>query len=291
MDHDGGVAYDRVKPMVRHLLAQGVDGVFICGTTGEGMSLSLAERFQLAETWREAVGSLPLIVHVGHTCTKDAQALAEHAQRIGADGIASIGPCFFEAGSAEVLGRYCGQIAGAAPETPFYYYHMPSMARVTKVKASDALACMAADIPNFAGIKFTHEDMDDYRRCLELSGGRWDIFFGRDELLLDALRVGAVCAVGSTYNFATPLYRDIIRAYVAGDIDLAAQKQRLATAGINVLVQYGGLPAIKAMMACVGMDCGPMRLPLTLPSPAQIDAMTAQLEAMQYLSAIASPVH
>jgi len=288
MNEDGEVAFDRIQPLARYLIGQGVDGVFVCGTTGEGMSLTLAERMKLAEAWKQAVGERHLIVHVGHTCTKDAQALAEHAARIQANGIASIGPCFFEAESAAVLSRYCAQIASAAPETPFYYYHMPSMAKVAKVKASDALACMAKDISNFAGVKFTHEDIEDYQRCLALSKGRWDIFFGRDELLLDALRVGAKCAVGSTYNFATALYRKIIRLHAEGKLEAAAQMQRLATEGINVIVEHGGLAAIKAMMFCVGADCGPLRLPLTTLPQAEVDTMRARLETIGYLEAIGS---
>ncbi len=286
MDTSGEIAFEQVKPMARLLEGQGVHGVFVCGTTGEGMSLTMDERMRLAEAWKEASGALQLIVHVGQNCTKDAQLLAEHAQRIGVDGIASIGPCFFEADSARTLSRYCSQIANAASETPFYYYHMPSMARVSKVKASDALVCMAEEIATFAGIKFTHEDVDDYRLCREIAQGRWDIFFGRDELLLEALRAGSDCAVGSTYNFATRLYRDIQYAYAKGDFQKAVQKQQLATEGIRVIINHGGLSALKAMMASVGMSCGPLRLPLMNLPQSEVRSMLASLEAIGYLKAI-----
>lgn len=286
MHATGEIALEKIGPMAQLLKRQGVDGVFVCGTTGEGMSLTLDERMRLAEAWRAATDGLELIVHVGHTCPTDAQTLATHARQIGVNGIASIGPCFFEAGNASTLSSFCAQIATAAPEVPFYYYHMPSIARVSKVQASDALIHMSEEIPNFAGIKFTHEDLDDYRLCLELAGERWEVFFGRDELLLDALCAGATCAVGSTYNFATSLYRDIIQAHAEGDLELATQLQNLATSAINVIASYGGMPAFKAMMTSVGFDCGSLRLPLASLAQPQVDSMMARLEEMGYLRAI-----
>lgn len=283
MDESGEIRYEQIQPYVAHLLRDGVDGVFIAGTTGEGMSLSLAERCRLAEYWRSVCQGLSLIVHVGHVCLKDAMSLAGHAQSLGVDGIAAIGPCFYEVENAEKLSRYCTQIASAARETPFYYYHMPSMARVGRVKASEVLPLLARDIPHFSGIKFTHEDIADYQHCLAMAEGKWEVFFGRDELLLSGLQAGATSAVGSTYNFSAPLYRALIEAFRTGDLALAQDRQRMATWGIETIVSAGGLPALKAMMRWAGVDCGPMRLPLAAVPPGTLRVLFKTLSEKGYL--------
>lgn len=259
---DGSVHFESLGEYAARLSASGVAGVFIGGTSGEGMSLTREERMQLAETWLAAAGqSLSVIVHVGHTSLAEARLLADHARSIGAHGIASIGSVFFEPSSPEAWVDCCQAIAEAAPATPFYYYHMPSMSRI-RTKAGSLLPEMARAIPSFAGIKFTHEDLDDYSECLRLAGGRYEIFFGRDELLLTGLSLGAKSAVGSTYNFAAPLYHKTARLHSLGRAAEAEEWQALCTTAIEIMIRFGGLSAIRTTMRFCGFDCGPMRLPL-----------------------------
>ena len=117
-----------VAPYARWLHTNGVVGAFICGTTGEGSSLTMEERKQIAERWVAAApAGLRVIVHVGGNCLADCRALAVHAQSIGADSIGCLSPFFFRPSGVEGLVEWCQQIAAAAPRLPFYYYHMPSM--------------------------------------------------------------------------------------------------------------------------------------------------------------------
>jgi N-acetylneuraminate lyase len=283
---DGSLNLERIGQLSQRQVEDGVAGVFINGTTGEGLSLTREERCLIAEHWKETTADkMQLIVHVGHNCLNDARELAAHAESIGADAIAAIGPSYYPAQSALALARQCTQIAEAAPHTPFYYYHMPSIARVS-AKASEALPLLVKEVPTFAGIKFTHEDLDDYRLCLEEKTENLEIFFGRDELLLDALTRGATGAVGSTYNFATPLYRRIVAAYTAGEIEEARRLQVLATNAIRCMVEAGGMTAIKAVMAFVGLDCGAPRLPMEEPTASQKATLKAQLDALGYFEMI-----
>jgi len=270
-----------VDQYARWLHTNGVVGAFICGTTGEGSSLTMEERRQVAERWVAAApAGLRVIVHVGHTSLTDCRTLAAHAQTIGADGIACIAPFFFKPAGVAGLVDWCEQVAAAAPKLPFYYYHMPSMTGVS-VKVCDFLRLAGQRIPNLAGIKFTFEDLEDFQRCLELEDGRFDMLFGRDELLLSALALGARGAVGSTYNFAASLYRALITAYDGGDRQKAAELQALAVQMINTLVGSGAHPVatFKWFMGRVGVDCGPSRLPLNDPTPEQIAALEPRLEA------------
>jgi N-acetylneuraminate lyase len=272
MKSDKSLDLERIDGYAERLSRAGVTGAFICGTTGEGMSLTLDERRQVAERWvASAPKGLRIFVHVGHASLADSRALAEHAASVGADSIACMAPFFFKPAGVEGLVEWCEQIAAAAPELPFYYYHMPSMTGF-HVQVSEFLKLAAGRIPNLAGIKYTFEDLEDYEHCLKFDDGRYDILFGRDELLLSARRLGAQGAVGSTYNFAPALYHEIIASHDRGDEKRAEELQALAVRMIAAFVDCGAHPiaAFKGFMSRVGIDCGPTRTPLARPTREQI---------------------
>jgi N-acetylneuraminate lyase len=259
-----------------HLVRFGVKGVFIGGTTGEGIALSLQERMDLCERWVSVADSgLRVIVHVGHNSLEASCQLATHAEQARAQAIAGLPPFFFRPSGLAPLVEWCRRVATAAPELPYYYYHIPSMTGV-QVNMVDYLAEASSQIPTLAGIKFTHEDIGEFAACVQAGGGRFDLLFGRDELLLSALQVGARGAVGSTYNFAAPLYHRIMADAVA-DPARAGRLQAIAVQMIQAFLDCGANPlaAMKAHMRRWGVDCGPARLPLDNISAAQ----TARLQA------------
>jgi N-acetylneuraminate lyase len=278
---DGSLNLEAIGPYASWLREHQVAGAFICGTTGEGMSLTTAERQRLAEGWMAAAPSeLQIMVHVGHQALEDCRDLARHAQRIGAHSIACLAPSFFRPASVAGLVEWCQQVAEAAPEIPFYYYHIPSMTGVN-YKVHDFLELAARRIPTLAGVKFTFEDLDDFQRCLAFDGGRMDMLFGRDEILLSAWKLGARGAVGSTYNFAAPIYHALLQACQEGDEEKAARWQAEAVAMIELLVKAGPQPVatFKWFMSQVGVDCGGPRLPLMPLTPAQLEPLQASLAA------------
>jgi N-acetylneuraminate lyase len=273
----------KVIPQQAALLAHnGVSGAFVCGTTGEGYGMTIAERKQVAEVWRtETAGALKLVVHVGHSSLGESCDLARHAEKTGADAIATIAPSFFKPPGPVELVAWCQRIAEAAPTLPFYYYHMPSMTGVS-ISATDFLNEAAGRIRNLAGVKFTHEDLTDFGQATTLAKGRFAMLFGRDEILLDGLPLGAKGAVGSTYNFAAPLFNRILHAYAAGDLESAREDQRQAGEFIAVLARFGGLAAGKAVMKFIGVDCGPVRLPLRALTPDEESRLRTELEQVGF---------
>ncbi|MES2691971.1 MAG: dihydrodipicolinate synthase family protein [Verrucomicrobiota bacterium] len=259
---DGTVALDLIPQQARLLAHNKVAGAFICGTTGEGPSLSGDERRKVAEAWLAArPKGLSVIVHVGHLCLADARAYAAHAQEIGADAIATVAPSFFKPAAQPELVAWCAQVAAAAPKLPFYYYTIPSMTSVA-LSSADFVAAAESQIPTLAGVKFTYENLMDFQRATAHGNGKYNILFGRDEILLAGLGLGAKGAVGSTYNFAAPLYNRVIDAFNRGDFESARRDQNRAIDFITVLDRHGGLAAGKAVMKLIGLDCGPVRLPL-----------------------------
>ena len=279
---NGDLALHVVAPQARTLASNGVIGAFICGTTGEGSSMTSEERRRVTEAWLAArPAGLNIIVHVGHLSAGEAGALARHAQDAGADAIAAVAPSFFKPTGVTELVAWCAQVAAAAPKLPFYYYHIPSMTNFV-IPAAAFLAEAKAKIPTLAGIKFTYEDIKDYSAARAVGGGDYDILFGRDEILLTGLGLGATGAVGSTYNYAAPLYHRIIRAYAAGDQVTAEREQAKARAFIDVMNRFGGQPAGKAIMKLIGIDCGPVRLPMRALTPADEAGLRAALEAVGF---------
>ena len=277
---DGEVDLDRIDAYAA-LLARGrLAGAFVCGTTGEGLSLSQAERMAVAERWvRAAPDGLKIIVHVGHNSLAVSRALAGHARDIGAWAVAALSPFFFKPATGAQLAACLGEISAAAPEMPLYYYHIPSMTGVN-VRVVDLLEAAADTVPALVGVKYTFEDLMDYALCLRARGGRFDMLFGRDEILLAGLALGARGGVGSTYNYAPRLYTDLMAAFARGDLAAARDLQHVSASIVRVLVAHGGgVRCGKTIMKLIGLDCGPCRAPIVPVGDDEAEAIRAELDA------------
>lgn len=274
---DGSLHAEQVAAQARLLRQGGVAGVFVCGTTGEAASLTVAERQTLAERWTAAVGGqMPVVVHVGHNALPDAQTLARNAASVGASAIAAVAPNYFRPARLDDLIDFCAAVAEAAPELPFYYYDIPAMTNVP-IPTAEFLRRGRERIPTLHGVKFTNGDLMTLQECLALDG--LDVVFGYDEMLLAGLALGVRGAVGSTYNFAAPLYRRVLDAFAAGDWPTARQSQRQSVALIRTLQEFGFARASKAVMRLLGVDCGPVRLPLAPLGDAEVRELYRRLRA------------
>lgn len=286
MRPDGALNLQIVARQAEALLATRVAGAFICGTTGESHSLTTAERMQIAEAWSTAkkVGSLKLIIQVGHNCIEDAKALAAHAAGVKADAVAAMAPSYFKPASVEDLIAFCAPVAASAPTLPFYYYEIPILTGI-HLSMPEFLKKAAHAIPNLAGLKFSSTDLMSLQECLQIEDGRFNVLFGCDEMLLAALALGVHGAVGSTYNYAAPLYHQILDAFHAGDMATARALQLKSVKLIEILSQYGMLAGGKALMGLVGAECGPVRPPLRALRTAQIASLRQRVSELGVLAA------
>jgi N-acetylneuraminate lyase len=281
---DGALDVKRIKPSIDAVIAQGADGLYVCGSTGEGPLLTTAERQQVAEaSVKAARGRVPVVVQVGHNSIEEARELAAHAQRIGADAVSATPPGYFKPDTLESLIDCTARIAAGAPRLPFYYYHIPALTGVR----FDMVAFLRRGgprIPTLRGIKFSDPSLHELLACLELEGGRYDIVFGVDEMLLGGLAMGARGAVGSTYNFAAPLYHRIMAAFAAGDLTEARRLQALAAEMIRILFANGGRAGFKAAMQLIDADCGHNRLPTLTATAAQRAQLKKELTALGFFT-------
>lgn len=283
---DGSLNLDKIAGQAELLARNGVDGVFACGTTGEGPHMTTAERKAVAEKWAEVGGKLRIIVHAGHSCQRDVIDLAAHAKSIGASAVAALAPHFLKPNTPEELVEFFRPVAAACAPLPFLYYDIPS---VTGVRASAArfLELAEAVMPNVGGVKFTNIDVITLQECVTAGGGRHEVFFGVDEMLLAALSVGVRRAVGSTYNFTSQLHRKVIAAFDTGDKDTARTLQRQSVRVVRILEKYGGpVVAGKAVMKLYGLDLGPVRSPLTTLTAEQEKALHAEMRELGVINPV-----
>jgi N-acetylneuraminate lyase len=282
MRADGSLNLAMAKPVVDHLVRSGVSGLYVCGSTGEGPLLTTAERKETAAAYVEAAaGRVPVVVQVGHSSVVEARELAAHAQQIGADATSAVAPYYFKPSSVNVLTDCLAEIAGGAPKVPFYYYHIPELSGV-HANMVELLQLAPSKMPNFAGIKYTAPFINEFQTLTAASQGRFDILFGRDEMLLSGLAGGATGAVGSTYNFAAPLYLKVMAAFARGDVVEAKRCQGQAVAMVNILLGYRGHAGLKAAMALRGLDCGPTRLPIVSLKPEEVESLRRELERIGF---------
>jgi N-acetylneuraminate lyase len=261
MTPDEEVDFAAIAPMVAGLRGHGVEGLFLCGSTGEGWSLSEEERMRVAECALGAAnGQLPVVVHVGHNSLPSAQMLARHAESLGVDAISAIAPGFFRPQSADDLVRFLGRIADAAPATPLYYYHFPDRAP-TGMGLAEILQA-GLPIANLAGVKYTHHDLVELTRCREKFGDRFHFVFGRDELFLAAMQAGFHDFIGSTYNYATPLFLALRDAFRAGNDTDAQRLQALVDELLALIVALPPFAGQKILLPVAGIEVGPSRCPL-----------------------------
>ena len=258
---DGSVSPESINQYAGFLKKQGVAGVFVNGTTGEGFSLTESERKVMTEAWcSEKEENFKVIIHVGHTSQKSSIELSEHAENFGADAIGEMGPIFFKPDNIADLVSYCKETASSI-SLPYYYYHMPSMNGLD-FSMLDFLSEANEKIPTLSGIKYTHFDIEDFGQSLKFNKQKFDLLFGRDEALLKALPTGTQGAVGSTYNCFAPLYLELIQKYNEGRIEEAQYLQKQSIDMIDILASAGFFSALRHSMRMKGLETGEPRAPL-----------------------------
>ncbi|MBI9047113.1 MAG: dihydrodipicolinate synthase family protein [Anaerolineaceae bacterium] len=254
----GEVNTSAIKDLVEFNIEKGVDGLYLCGGTGEGFLLSEQERKLVTETAVKAVnGRIPVITHVGAITTAQAVNLAEHAMNNGASAVASTPPIYYYVGNEGVL-KYYHQLAEAA-KSPVFFYNVPASAG-TSLTAEMAASFYEEGI--LQGIKYTSSDMLTLHMIMEACKGKITVFSGPDEMFLPYLTMGISGGIGATFNFLADTFVDIYSAYKSGNVEQAQLQQNKVNQTIGVFINYGVIPAVKSSMSFLGIDCGNPREPL-----------------------------
>jgi N-acetylneuraminate lyase len=263
-----------LRDLAEYHLSKQVDGFYVCGRTGQGLSLSGAERQYVAETVIEQVkGRVPVVVHIGGMSIQDAEILAGHAQQIGASGISSIIPPYYTE-MGQIVGFFRA-VALAAPGLPFFPY-LFGFPKVVELMRN------LLPIPNVLGTKYTGPNMYEFQQVVNLCQKNWYIFSGMDEQCLFARMSGAAGSIGSTQNIMPGVYRKIYACFENGELAEAMEWQKKANTVTETLYKYNFMTGMTEAMRLLGFDCGTLRLPLFPLAEEQREALKADLQAVGF---------
>ena len=269
-DAQGGVNFPALEQLVDYLLDKGIDGLYIGGTTGEGIFMPVEDRKRMAEAvLRRVDGRIPVIVHVGAVAAGDATALARHARDHGASGFASIMPPLYNSAASVIA--YYQTLAASAHDLPFFAYILNP--HVNPVEVMRGLR----DVPNLGGVKYTGPNMFEMRQIMDMNAGRWITFSGMDEQYAYAAMMGVDGCIGSTLNFMPGVYRAIGQAVEEGDLSRAQSLQLRANAVTGAMIDVGFTGALRMVLGMIGIDAGEPRLPAL---PLSEDARSALRRAL-----------
>lgn len=214
----GEPSAEMIERIVNVLIDDGVDGLYLLGSTGQGPAFSVEQRKGVAELALNATaGRVPAIVHVGCVSTLDSVELAKHAESVGADGISSVPPIYYASGPDVVFEHY--RRIGSSTGLPFFPYHHTMFGEAALADPGYTDQLMA--IPNIAGMKITVRDLYIFGLIQQRTGGKLQLFSGADELICHAAVSGSTGAIGSFYNLWGPACKQARQAFVAGDFERA----------------------------------------------------------------------
>jgi N-acetylneuraminate lyase len=273
---DGGVNYDETARLAGWLIEKGISGLYLCGTTGDGLLLSMEERRGVVKAVAGAVGGkVPLMVHVGTLATRDAIELARHAAQCdGVSAISSLGPVYYPLPWPDQI-QHLSTIAGAT-DLPFYPYLFSDAVQGQGV--SSVLASFA-EIPHMAGIKAFVQDLSVHQRILTDGPDDWELLHGHDQSLAQALAIpGVDGAIGSMYNVVPEIAVAIYQAAHAGDHGRAAELHRTFVHYWNPACTLGSPLTIgRYWLTRRGFVMGEPRPPKRFPSADLLRSMKAGL--------------
>lgn len=241
-EENGEVSGERTEALATYFLNKGVKGIYVNGSSGECIYLSVEERKKILEHVMKAVGGkMTVIVHVACNNTKDSMELARHAESLGVDAIAAIPPIYFHL-PEYAIAQYWNQISIAAPNTDFVIYNIPQLAGV---KLTPSLFQTMKKNPNVIGVKNSSMPVQDIQIFKGLGGNNYIVFNGPDEQFVGGRLMGAEGAIGGTYGAMPELFLKMDELIRAGHAQEATKIQYCVNEIIDVLcAAHGSMYAV-----------------------------------------------
>lgn len=258
-DKDDQVNLEAMEQLVKIYKSNGVKGVYVCGSTGEGFLLNSFERMLIADAVKKAAGDdFTVIVHVGCASTKESIELARHAEMIGADAVSAVPSVYYRLPAASVEKHWNGIIDST--NLPFIIYNIPQL---TGFNLPMDLFKRMADNPKVIGIKNSEEPVYNMERFRTVAGDDFVIFNGSDEQFLGGRLMGANAGIGGTYGTMPELFVELDRLIRINEIDKAKALQYKINDVIFDLLSCASLygAAKQVIKLRFGVDAGQPRSP------------------------------
>ena len=260
-DDEGKVSPERCAQLTESLMNKGVQGLYVNGSSGECIYLSVEERKTILESvMKAAKGRLVVIAHVACNNTKDSMELARHAESLGVDAIAAIPPIYFHL-PPYAIEKYWNDISSAAPNTDFVIYNIPQLAGVS---LDIQLFRKMRENPRVIGVKNSSMPTQDIQMFKAEGGDNCVIFNGPDEQYISGRTIGASAGIGATYGVMPELFLEMDRAIVNGEMERAQKIQyRINEIIYTMFACKGNLYAVmKEILKSSGLVLGGVRAPL-----------------------------
>ncbi|XP_011307907.1 N-acetylneuraminate lyase-like [Fopius arisanus] len=274
-----------IPTYAKYLADNGVNGVLVNGTTGEGMSMSVDERKHVAESWANTVKETNqhLMIQVGGAPLPDVIELAKHAAKNKADSILCLPELYFKPANVNELIDYLKIIGEAAPKTPLLYYHFPVRSNVN-LHMGKFLETIRNEIPSFVGIKFTSTNLEEGSQALRADSKRFVVFQGSNEILSAGCAIGMDSCIPSSTNVFPENVQQIVDAGMRGDGLKAREAQEKLNKALSIISKYGNWSAaLKCAMSLITpINPGPTRPPNHRLTPEDVNSMSQELQALGY---------
>ncbi|MBO4358819.1 MAG: N-acetylneuraminate lyase [Erysipelotrichaceae bacterium] len=274
-NEDESLNEEAIRKLVEFELDNGVEGFYCCGSSGEGLLLSLEERKRVLEVVLDEVrGRVPVISHIGTVATKDVVELAKHALNAGADAVSMIPPYYYNFSMDEIVDYYL-DVVNEVPDIPVIVYNIPQF---TGVSFNRDNAGRLLENDHVIGIKHTSTDLFGLERMKNDFPDKVYLN-GFDEIFLSGLVAGANAAIGTTVNLYPKTFRRLMDLYEENRIEEAQKVQSLINHRVKEMVSVGIFSAVKYMFMKQGIDCGTCRRPfakLNDQQKARLDRLIAE---------------
>ena len=281
VDRGDGLDEEALRAHVQWLIEKGVHGLMPCGTTGEGVLLSPAERRRVLEVVVEsAAHRVPVIAHVGTAATAETVELARHAQTCGVEAVSVVTPYYFQLPDSALVAHYC-RVAEAVADTPVFLYNIPHCTGNALSRA--AVEAIVARCPNVVGIKDSSGNLQTLKSFAGVDGGGFQVVCGTDRLIVQALQAGACACVSGHADVFPEVVVGLFQAFWQGDWERARRQQEQLARISAVLSDGQPLSMLKRGLELRGLRAGPVRPPLPDTMPEALAAAASKLRSLQLL--------
>lgn len=257
---DESINYDKLDELIDYHCSHGTDSIIICGTTGESATMTEEEHIECVKfTIDRAKGRIPVIAGTGSNCTRTAIDMSKEAADYGADGLLLVTPYYNKATQAGLAAHYTAVAKEA--KAPIIMYSVASRTGCNIEPAT--VAALVKDVDNIVGIKEASGNISQVAKIMEMTDGKVDLYSGNDDQIVPILSLGGIGVISVLSNVAPQEAHDICEKFFKGDLEGSRKLQLRALPLIEQLFCEVNPIPVKRAMALMGIDCGPLRMPLT----------------------------
>ena len=257
---DGSINYDKLEELVDFHCNNGTDSIVICGTTGESATMTEAEHIEcIRRTVEFTKGRIPVVAGAGSNATFTAIELSKEAEEAGADGLLLVTPYYNKCTQAGLAAHYTA--VAKEVKIPIIMYNVPSRTGVNILP--ETAASLVKNVDNIVGIKEASGNISQIAKMMSLTDGKIDLYSGNDDQIVPLMSLGGLGVISVLANIAPQETHDICEKYLTGDVKGSAELQLRALPLINELFSEVNPIPVKKAMQLMGIDAGPLRMPLT----------------------------